>query len=138
MLKKFFVISAILLFSASAVFAGSDVNMNEGLWEITSEVKMPGMSMPPSTHTQCITKDDLVPQKGQSEQECQVTDVQYKGNTVTWKVECSGQGGVMTGTGRITYNGDSFVGQIEITMPGQGMKMTMTTHMKCRRIGDCQ
>jgi hypothetical protein len=136
MLKKFFVISAILLFSASIVFAGSDVNMKEGLWEITSEVKMPGMSMPPSTHTQCITKDDLVPQKAQPGQECQVTDVQYKGNTVTWKIECSGQGGVMTGTGRTTYNGDSFVGQMEMTIPGQGMKIT--THMKGRRIGDCQ
>lgn len=136
MLKKFFVISAILLFSASIVFAGSDVNMNEGLWEITSEVKMPGMSMPPSTLTQCITKDDLVPQKAQSAMGCQVTDVQYKGNTVTWKIECSGQGGVMTGTGQITYNGDSFVGQVKMTMPGQGMKVT--THMKGRRIGDCQ
>ena len=136
MLKRFFFISAMLLFSASAVFAGSDVNMNEGLWEITSEVKMPGMTMPPSTHTQCITKDDLVPQKAQSGQGCQVTDVQYKGDTVSWKIECTGQGGVMTGTGRITYNGDSFVGQMKMTMPGQGMKVT--THMKGRRIGDCQ
>jgi len=136
MLKKIFAISAILLFSASTVLAGPDVNMKEGLWEITSGVKMPGMSMPPSTHTQCITKDDLVPQKAQPGQECQATDVQYKGNTVTWKIECSGQSGVMTGTGGITYNGDSFVGQVEITMPGQGMKMT--THMKGRRIGDCK
>ena len=136
MLKKFFVISAVLLFSASAVFAGSSVNMEEGLWEITSEVKMPGMSMPPSTRTQCITKDDLVPQKAQPGQECQVTDVQYKGNTVTWKMRCSGQGGDMTGTGQITYNGDSFVGQMKMTMPGQRMKIT--THMKGRRIGDCQ
>jgi len=136
MFKKFFVISAILLFSASAVFAGSDVNMKEGLWEITSEVKMPGMSMPPSTHTQCISKDDLVPQKDQPGQECQATNVQYKGNTVTWEIECSGQSGVMTGTGQITYNGDSFVGIVEITMPGQGIKMT--THMKGRRIGACE
>ena len=136
MLKKFFVISAILLLSASMVFAGSKVNMQEGLWEITSEVKMPGVNMPPSTHKQCITKDDLVPQKAQSRNECKVTDVQYKGNTVIWKIECSGQGGVMTGIGRITYNGDSFVGQMKMTMPGQGMKVT--THMKGRRIGDCQ
>ena len=136
MLKKIFIISAILLFGASAVFAGSDINMNEGLWEITSEVKMPGMSMPPSTHTQCITKDDLVPQKTQPGQECEVTNVQHKGNTVTWKMECSGQGGAMTGTGRITYNGDSFVGQIKMTIPGQSMKIT--THMKGRRIGDCR
>ena len=136
MLKKLFAISAILLLSASIVFAGSDVNMNEGLWEITSEVKMSGMSMPPSTHTQCITKDDLVPQKAQPGQECQVTNIQCQGDTVTWEIECSGQGRLMKGTGRITYNGDSFVGQMKMTMPDQGMKIT--TNMKGRRIGDCQ
>jgi len=136
MLKKLLVISAILLFSTSTVFAGSNVNMKEGLWKITSEVKMPGMSMPPSTRTQCITKDDLVPQKAQPGQGCRVTDVQYKGDTVTWKIECSGRGGVMTGTGRITYNGDSFVGRVKMIMPGQGMKVT--THMKGTRIGDCR
>jgi hypothetical protein len=110
--------------------------MQEGLWEITSEVKMPGMNLPPSTHTQCITKDDLVPQKTQPGQECQMTDVKVNGNTVTWKMRCSGQGRDMTGTGQITYNGDRFSGSMKMNMPGQAMKII--THMKGRRIGDCQ
>jgi hypothetical protein len=139
MLKRFFAICTILLFgwfSASIVFAGSKINMQEGLWEITSEVKMPGMSLPPTTHTQCIKKDDLVPQKTQPGQECKITDVKISGNTVTYKMRCSGQGGDMTGTGEITYNGDRFAGTMKMNMPGQNM--TITTHMKGRRIGECQ
>ncbi|MBW2168331.1 MAG: DUF3617 domain-containing protein [Deltaproteobacteria bacterium] len=136
MLRRLFVISAILVIAVSISFAGSGPDMQEGLWEITSKMKMRGMDMPSYTHTQCITKKDLVPQSSQPGQECQVTDVKYKGNTVTWNVKCSTQGGEMTGSGRITYGGDSFEGTMKMIMGGSGMEMT--TYMSGRRIGDCK
>ncbi|MBW2035678.1 MAG: hypothetical protein JRI94_19290 [Deltaproteobacteria bacterium] len=69
MLRRLFVISAILVIAVSISFAGSGPDMQEGLWEITSKMKMRGMDMPSYTHTQCITKKDLVPQSSQPGQE---------------------------------------------------------------------
>ena len=50
-----------LLSLCSAVYAGSELNMQDGMWEITSQVKMQGMTIPPMTFSQCITKDNAVP-----------------------------------------------------------------------------
>ena len=121
---------------AGPIHAGSTPNMNPGLWEITSQVEMPGMDMPASTITQCITQDSLVPQagSGQGQGQCEITDVQVQGDTVSWSITCDSQGGVMTGTGESTYHGDTFEGTSEMHMQG----MDITTTMSGKRIGDCQ
>jgi len=48
-----------------AGLALAEPNMEDGMWEITMKMDMPGMSMemPPVTFNQCLTKKDLVPQK---------------------------------------------------------------------------
>jgi hypothetical protein len=38
--------------------------MEDGLWEITTTVDMPGMPSRPFTHTTCLTKEKAVPQNG--------------------------------------------------------------------------
>ena len=75
--------------------AGSELNMQEGKWEITTKTEMVGMSMsmPPMTRTQCLTKKDLVPQDSQQGSECKITDTKVVGNTVTWTIKCHGHGG---------------------------------------------
>ena len=137
MLRKLLVISVVLLTSLSTSIAASGPNMQEGKWEVTTRMEMPGMSMsmPAVTSTQCLTKKDFVPQGSQQGQECKVTNTKVDGDTVTWTVKCSGQGGEMTGTGRMTYSGSSFKGTIEITMTQSNMKMI--SHMTGHRIGDC-
>lgn len=137
MLRKLLVISVVLLTCLSTSIAGSGPNMEEGKWEVTTRMEMPGMSMsmPAVTSTQCLTKKDFVPQGSQQGQECKVTNTKVDGNTVTWTVKCSGQGGEMTGTGRMTYSGSSFKGTIEMTMTQSNMKMI--SHMTGHRIGDC-
>ena len=105
MVKKLFFASIILLIAISISFAGSVPNMKEGLWEITVKTEMPGMEMPPMKHTQCMTKKDFVPQGPQQPgQECKITDVKVDGNTVTWTIKCTTQGGEMKGTGKTTYS----------------------------------
>jgi len=137
MLKKIFVASIIMMIAISISCADSGPNMKEGLWEITTEMKMQGMEMPPVKHTQCITKDDLVPQGSQQPgQECEITDVKKSGNTVTWTMKCTGQGGEVIGTGEITYSGDSFKGTMAISMPQANMEMT--SHLSGKRIGNCK
>ena len=138
MLRKLLVISVVLLTSLSTSIAGSGPNMQEGKWEVTTRMEMPGMStsMPAVTSTQCLTKKDFVPQGSQQGQECKITKTKVDGNTVTWTVKCSGQGGEVTGTGRMTYSGSSFKGTIEMTMTQPNVKMI--SHINGHLIGDCK
>jgi hypothetical protein len=138
MLKKLCSATVILFVVVSIAFAGSVPNMQEGKWEITTKMEMPGMpmNMPPMTYTQCLTKKDLVPKRSQPGQECTITQNKVTGSTVTWTMQCSGQGGDMKGTGNITYSGNSFNGTIKMTMPQQNMQMT--SHVTGRRLGSCE
>lgn len=138
MLRKILVLSVVLVASLSTSIAGSGPNMEEGKWEVTTRMEMPGMSisMPEVTSTQCLTKKDFVPQGSQQGQECKITKTKVDGNTVTWTVKCSGQGGEVTGTGKMTYRGSSFKGKIEMTMVQSNTKMI--SHINGHRIGDCE
>ncbi|MFO7965006.1 MAG: DUF3617 domain-containing protein [Desulfobacterales bacterium] len=109
--------------------------MNPGKWEITTKTEMAGMPPQSFTHTQCITREDLVPMNRDTSQECKVTDVVYDGNTVSWKISCDGQGGEMNGSGLVTYTGDDMSGTMSMTMASQGFQMTNT--FSGHRIGPC-
>ena len=73
---------------------------------------------------------------GPNMQEGKITKTKVDGNTVTWTVKCSGQGGEVTGTGKMTYSGSSFKGKIEMTMVQSNTKMI--SHINGHRIGDCE
>jgi len=117
--------------------AAGPVDMQEGQWEITTRVEMPGIpvQIPPMTVSQCITQKDLIPPSEQPDSECTVTHNQINGNTVTWSIECKGEGGNTRGDGQITYHGDRFEGSMKMSMP-EGM--SMTNHMSGKRIGPCR
>ena len=119
----------------SAVYAGSELNIEDGMWEITSQVKMQGMSIPPMSFSQCITKDNAVPQTNSPGQEdCKVSDMKTIGSTVSWSVTCGEQAANMKSKGKITYHGDRFEGE----MTTEHMGMVMVTEMSGRRTGPCQ
>ena len=118
MLKKIIFAIIVLLVGASISFAGSDVNFKSGKWEITTKMEMEGgMTMPSHKSTQCLTNDDIVPQNTQPGQECVVTKTRKSGNTVTWNMECRGAQGEMKGTGTISYKGDTFDGEMVMSVP---------------------
>ena len=119
----------------------SEPNIQEGMWELTTKIEMDGMpsDMPRQefVHTQCLTRDDYVPQGPQtsgSSGDCEIRDVRTSGDTVTWTMRCDTGQGEMTGKGRITYSGAAFEGRIDVVMSGMKMKQ----HLKGRRIGDCR
>lgn len=74
---------AVSFLHPSLSFAEPD--MREGLWEITVKMDMPGMpmQMPAMTHTQCITKKDLIPQKPEKNQDCKTISSKTSDNTVS-------------------------------------------------------
>lgn len=124
---------------------GAEMNLKDGLWEITAKIEMAGMpggSMPAQKVTQCITKKDAVPQKGDSdkEMECKTTSTKVVGDTVNWSMKCQGKDGTtMDSQGSATYKGDKFDGVTHMTMAQPGQKpMKMTQRMSGRRIGECK
>jgi len=119
----------LFVFSAGLVFAAP--NMEDGLWEITMTVDMPGVPQRSFTNTSCLTKEKAVPQT--TESSCTMKDVKTQGNTVTWTVVCK----EATSTGRVTYTGTTMEGAVETTVKSGGQTMTMKSTMKGKRIGPC-
>jgi hypothetical protein len=118
-----FIPAVLFLFFATFSFAAP--NMEDGLWEITSTMEMPGMPAKSFTHSSCLTKEKAVPQTSQSD--CTIKDVKNLGNTITWTVVCR-EGATMS---------KGMDGVIETTVKSNGGK-TMTMKMKGKRIGPCK
>jgi hypothetical protein len=133
-MKKGLCIVAALLFLFSAGLSFAAPNMEDGLWEITTTVDMPGMPSKSFTHTTCLTKEKAVPQTAESG--CTVKDMKTQGNTVTWTVVC--REGMSTSKGKVTYAGTTMEGAIETTMKTNEQTMTMKSTMKGKRIGPCK
>lgn len=110
-----------------------------GKYEITAQVDMPGMpqGMPPQTMTQCLDKQNPVPNTNPDSQGCTVTDMKNKGNTVTYTMTCNQQGMAIKSTGRMTFNGDTFEGSSQTVMGPKAGGMIITTAIKGKRIGKC-
>ena len=141
MLKKICLSILVIFLIVLLPLFGKAPNMREGLWEITTKTEISGMpnTMPAITHTQCLTKQNMIPQNSRKDQHCKISNVKVKGNTVSWKMVCKNQSGTTKGSGKITYKGTSFKGIMTLIMkyPGQG-KMNMRSSMTGRRIGNCK
>jgi uncharacterized protein DUF3617 len=132
-------VACVLAVSSGLVAQGP---MRDGLWEITTQMEMPNMpmKMPPMRQTQCITKDQLkdpaqtVPSGSQPGQpnDCKVSDFKMEGNKASWKIICTGRE-KMTGVGEITYKGDTYDGQMKLTMSAGEMLMKYSA----KRLGEC-
>lgn len=129
------VLTLTMLLCCSTAFAAPDID--PGQWQFTTTTEMQGaanMKVPAQTHVQCITEQDLVPMSQGASQECQVSDVEVDGDTVSWRISCGGQS-QMEGTGQITYGGDSMEGTMNMVISATGMQVT--NHITGRRIGAC-
>lgn len=141
MLRK--IVFALMLMLGLALYYSPawSLDFNPGLYEITSTVSMPGMqdgSFPPQTVTQCMTKQEPIPNKNSTGQSCEVKDMEQNGNTITWSMECDQQGQMITSKGKMVYRGNSFEGTITTNMGTQAGNMTVTTMISGKRISDCQ
>ena len=128
---------------AAAAFASpalAQPNLQEGNWEITTRMEMPGMpfQMPAQKHNQCITKKEFVPDQSDKNRDCKVTDQKVTGNTVSWKMSCKGKDGTTEGEGKITYAGKSYDGMMMANMTQKGEAMTMKMNFAGKHTGPCK
>lgn len=139
-MKRIAIFVAGLVLSAAIAAAP---RMTPGLWEMTMSMEGAGMPQgmtPPMKFQHCYRAEDLkdmrntVPEKNPN---CTISDWKESGNTVTWKMSCTGKN-AMTSSGRITYAGDSYTGVNKMTMNHGGQPMTMTQKYTAKRVGDCR
>ncbi len=135
--RPLFLIAA--LFPAAAACAAP--NLKDGMWEITGKMEMPGMPMaiPPTTHTQCLSSKDAVPQKPEKNQDCKMTSLKTEGDSVAWAMQCRSGETVLDSAGKVTYRGDSMNGTLTMNVKesAQGA-MQITYRMSGRRVGECK
>ncbi len=115
------------------------VNLRPGKYEVTAEMDMPGMKMPPQKDVQCITAEDLKdlskamidPEEAKN---CKVSNYKVSGNKVTFDTTCEEDGMKMTSTAELTYTRESYTGIMK-SKDDKGRVITIRTTAK--RIGEC-
>lgn len=125
MIRPILLTAAAILIFITPVYAESGPEINEGIWEITTIIEMPGMpvAIPPTKHTQCITKEDLIPQASSEKEDCTMIDSKISGNEISWTMHCSSSAGTSRSSGKATYSKDSFTGNFTTEIPQAKMKM---------------
>lgn len=101
-------------------------------WEITTEMQAAGMSLPANTQQVCTPKDAPDQPPGlQTQDNCEVYDVQRSGSSMRWKMRCTGDPPT-SGSGEMTYSGrDSYRGEMHMNVGGDEMRMKLSG----RRLG---
>ena len=136
---------SVLMMCVAVVTISAQTPMRAGQWEVTMQMQMPNLpvAMPEMKVTQCITEEQLkeaptagLPNPtgpgGGSNEDCKVSDYNISGNTVTWKMACTGQQ-KMSGSGQMTFDGDTYAGTMNMSMPQGDMSMKMSG----KRLGEC-
>jgi hypothetical protein len=131
------VIAALLCILVVPAMASAADSIRDGLWEISSQVEMPGMPMkiPPTVMKHCYSKDDVKDQKKfiAREKNCSVTEMKSSGNKVSWAMKCTGENAA-TMTGETVFGSDSYTSVMHMKTQGHNM----TTKVKGKRLGDCK
>jgi hypothetical protein len=130
-----------ILGGALTIGAARAEEMQPGLWEITTEMKMAGMAMPAQKFTHCYTPQDLAAGKqyGMDEKSrCTIRNLKNVGGNISYEMSCEADGSKMTGSvkGVMSATAFSFEQRMRMT-PDAGMG-DMLSIIKGRRIGDCK
>src|SRR6476620_6323151 len=106
--------AACLVLGALGATSGRGAEAAGDLWQVTSQMSMPGMpfQMPAQTQQVCAKKQWTAPPAANGpDRTCANTEFNTTGNSSSWKIAC--QNPPMTGTGQITRTGDGYTGAIK-------------------------
>ena len=129
-----------LLLPVALGMSQAKAEIRTGLWEtqVNSEIEGMPFAPPPVSFTDCLTKEDLVPQVGDTDASCDLMEHEVKGSVVSWRMRCEQEGITTSGQGEIRFQGDSYRGEMRVTISGGPMgEMKMLQTMQGRRLGAC-
>ena len=139
-MKRFVAVLSLAII-APATFAASEAQIQEGLWEITTQTEIPGMPARPGAETirTCYTKADvaegaMVP-KGE---QCEVRNYRLSGSTANWDIRCAGKNAV-TGSGTILFSSrTAYSGTLQLRLQADGQpEVRMNNSYAAKRVGPC-
>lgn len=129
--------SAILLACLISIPAqAAEVDIKPGMWRWTMTMEMKGMpfTLPPTTYSSCITKEDLVPEQSKQLKDCKILENKITGNSVSWKMECHTEGERVLSEGKMSYRDTTAKGKVQVTTHG----IAMTSKISGQRTGNCK
>lgn len=111
----------------------------EGLWEYSVQMEMPGMPSHPMTHRVCLSSKEMEEGPVPKDQNCKVMNYKLSGQTATWQMECQGPDKV-SGEGRITFQSNSaYQGETRMRIQPKGeAPMEMKQKFSAKRLGNCK
>jgi len=121
-----------------------DPNINPGMWETASTVTIQSeqFPIPPRTDSSrdCVTAEDIA--EGQAflddNEDCEFTGKDVRSDGMDYAMVCeSPDGGTVTMTASMRFDGDSMSGNIEGEIESPMGAMQMRVEMTGERIGDC-
>ena len=129
------------LFITNSVNAADSISIEPGMWEMTSTMTTPMFPQPRvETVKECMTEEKISPKDlldAEDTGECQITESNVSGNSMTWAMQCNNPGGTMTGSGNFTSKGDSASGSMNMNMNFEGQSISMEMSWEGKRIGSC-
>lgn len=113
--------------------------IQEGLWEYTTQMHMPGLPAQAMTQRICLQRQDIEAGPVPKDPQCQIKNYKLSGQTATWQIECQGPD-KMSGEGRITFKGNNaYEGESRMRIQPRGAApMEMQQRFSARRIGNCK
>lgn len=136
---------ATLLLIAPLAASADKPNIQPGEWEYKNTTTFSGdMDIPDQseTTTECVTQEDiddgLITLDEQDTRECEIRDKQISSDAASYTMACEDpEGGTMTMSADMQFNGDSAQGTIEGEMTSEMGTIQVETRMEGTRIGDC-
>jgi Protein of unknown function (DUF3617) len=135
--------AAVLLATTAAANAADPVHVTPGNWEIASSIEMPNMPpRPPMTMTHCVKPEDVTDSHTFAERmqqrngKCTFSDFKVGGDKMSYSFTCEN---AASGTSEVVFAGASYEATTKVTVGANGNRpaMTMISHVKARRVGDC-
>lgn len=141
-IKSGILAAAVAIFFSASVYAGG-LNVQPGLWEMTTKMTMKGapFAMPPQTKTvkQCLSKNQAEhPWKNMQahqSKDCKFTDLKITGSSASWKMRCTNG---TQGEGVYIFDGPTRMhGRMDLNMKTPQGTMKMHAVSSGHRIGSC-
>jgi hypothetical protein len=119
----------VLIAALALPLAANGGPMKAGKWQITVTTKIAGMddAVPPTTVTECVTAEDAAnpqPPAAGPGSDCKISDYKIAGNVITWSIACPTEN--MTGTGRMTFSGDTYTGETSMKVGDASVTQTLS------------
>jgi len=143
-------LSRLLLICAGATSLGltavpaKAVELQPGLWEMTSKTERAGVVKARPTKTRCITPEqvkafvDRAPyQKTGTDQSCKSADLKQAGDKMSWRIQCTGKLPMETNASYTFDNPQHDTALFRTTVTIMGKTASSTLTVEGRRIGEC-